>query len=73
MGTAGRHRRNTGLAILISREAPVRQVTMREVKDPELQLLVCDMHVHGAPMRVVISHGDPRSGHYLKVKDYKRG
>ena len=43
---------------------------MREVKDPELQLLVCDMHVHGAPMRVVISHGDPRSGHYLKVKHY---
>ena len=49
----------------------VRQVTMREVKDPELQLLVCDMHVHGAPMRVVISHGDPRSGHGLKVKHYK--
>ena len=68
------HRRNTGLAVALSRRAPLKRdpngvPLVREWKqhiNAELQLMVLDCTLHETPTRVILSHGIPQSD--LKAK-----
>ena len=64
-------RRNTGLALLISRELPVSDVAVRAMEDPQLQCMIVDLTVRDVPMRVVLSHGDPGGSRAKKLEFYR--
>ena len=66
----GQYRRNSGMAIAIAHAAPVTQVEKRLHPDEELQLLVVDMSIRGAKVRMVVNHGDPSSDPNAKVQHY---
>ena len=67
---AAYHRRNTGIALYVAGGGmvPWETVEVRPVRDATLQLMVVDMVIGGTPIRLVITHGEPKSDVRSKVR-----
>ena len=67
---AAYHRRNTGIALYVAGGGmvPWETVEIRPVRDATLQLMIEDMTIGGTPVRLVITHGEPKSDVRSKVQ-----